>query len=156
MPPGVSRTSSFSFALWVPSQGLACDAGCYLMGNKISLIDNRAFMGFTKLEYITLAENNLAFIDQKTFSGLPNLRSLDVRLNPFHCDCLLEGFVQFIKEFQLNNSIDTPNCATPIKQKGMRLKDISPTDLSCEKSSMIDFIFYLLRLKSVFMKNDMM
>ncbi|XP_062566355.1 slit homolog 3 protein-like [Saccostrea cucullata] len=127
----ISRIEKESFSNLTKLQRLG------LTDNKISSIDNRAFIGLTKLEYISLADNDLAFIDQKTFYGLRNLRFLFVDLNPFHCDCLLEGFVQYIKEFQLNstNSIDTPKCATPIKQTGMGLKDISPTDLSCEKST---------------------
>ncbi|XP_062603268.1 leucine-rich repeat-containing protein 17-like [Saccostrea cucullata] len=116
-----------------------------LSGTGISRIEKESFSNLTYLQRLSLVNNDLAFIDQKTFSGLRNLRFLEVRQNPFHCDCLLEGFVQFIQKFQLNNSMDTPKCATPIKRKGMRLKDISPTVLSCEKSSMTGSIYYLLR-----------
>ncbi|XP_062613232.1 slit homolog 1 protein-like isoform X4 [Saccostrea cucullata] len=105
--------------------GLSNVQSLYLDSNRITAIDEESFTsnGMFYIQYLNLNNNDLTNIDNKTFVGLrSNLKSLSIEGNPFHCDCVLAGFVEFMSGF-VSQSI--AKCITPENLGGRYVKDLT-------------------------------
>ncbi|XP_048750847.2 slit homolog 2 protein-like isoform X2 [Ostrea edulis] len=101
--------------------------------NKITNIENGVFLALTSLQTIDLSSNKITNVENGAFLGLTSLQSLSIGDNPFHCDCSLEAFTQFLRgrPSYLNN----PQCSTPGDLAGTELMKVSFEDMDCTKQN---------------------
>ncbi|KAK7474933.1 hypothetical protein BaRGS_00033820 [Batillaria attramentaria] len=123
---------------------------CYfgLSHNRISRLTNErhwtfnisveAGPGWVDLRYNQFVEPPTAQLSQFRMSlselgGEVLLWGINVRRNPYHCDCKAYGFarlLRFIYSFTPHNNL-LGTCASPPKFKGMYVKDLPQDELTC-------------------------
>ncbi|XP_029474624.1 leucine-rich repeat-containing protein 52 [Rhinatrema bivittatum] len=88
-------------------------------------IKKDAFANNTGLRELYLSRTGLVFLDISTVSELPNLRTLDLSSNPWHCYCSMKDFFSWINESNLYFP-DAANisCSAPLQMRGTPLPDM--------------------------------
>nr|XP_033817869.1 leucine-rich repeat-containing protein 52 [Geotrypetes seraphini] len=97
-----------------------------LSGNpNLDQIEKDAFANNTGLRELYLSRTGLIFLDVSTISELPNLRTLDLSFNSWHCYCSMKDFFSWINESNLY-FLDAANtsCSAPNEVLGKPLSDI--------------------------------
>ncbi|XP_053315585.1 immunoglobulin superfamily member 10 [Spea bombifrons] len=101
----------------------------------------------SSIKHVYLSGNQLSSLPKDMLLYMTELEGLYLHDNPWSCDCnllwLIEGSQQFrelIKCKRDRGGQQCPICASPRKNKGKSLSDISPQDLVCAKPT-IDNIF---------------
>ncbi|XP_030062654.1 leucine-rich repeat-containing protein 52 [Microcaecilia unicolor] len=97
-----------------------------LSGNpNLAQIEKNAFTNNTGLRELYLSRTGLTFLDISTVSELPNLRTLDLSFNSWHCYCSMKDFFSWINESNLY-FLDAANttCSVPIEVHGKPLSDM--------------------------------
>lgn len=67
-----------------------------LSNNQIHVIEDSAFQNLTGLTTLTLDGNNLTTLKHSTFEHLPKLGMLELRRNPWICNCHLKRFRDWV------------------------------------------------------------
>ncbi|KAL3271724.1 hypothetical protein HHI36_022195 [Cryptolaemus montrouzieri] len=101
----------------------------FLSDNEIEWIGESAFKRFPALRIINLANNRLKRINTDAFKNL-RLRILDLRGNPWICECQSDEFRRKISGQGL--LLLSPTCAEPSILKG---KTWSEADIPCDRSA---------------------
>lgn len=95
----------------------------------LSEIEDNAFHNVSNLLDLKLDGNKLSRVKLKTFSELRRLRSFVFQNNPWHCDCRLRNFRNWVIE---RNLLSEPTlCVTPEVLVGRLWKDISGDEFAC-------------------------
>ncbi|ELK29264.1 Leucine-rich repeat LGI family member 4 [Myotis davidii] len=120
---GVTQLKAGSF-LRVPSLHLLL-----FTFNSFSVIEDDAFAGLSHLQYLSLANNHLEALPRFLFRGLETLTHVDLRGNPFQCDCRVLWLLQWIPS--VNASVGTGACAGPTALAHMQLRLLNPKTFKC-------------------------
>uniref|UniRef100_A0A2K6UPS7 Leucine rich repeat LGI family member 4 n=1 Tax=Saimiri boliviensis boliviensis TaxID=39432 RepID=A0A2K6UPS7_SAIBB len=134
---GVTQLKAGSF-LRIPSLHLL------LTSNSFSVIEDDAFAGLSHLQYlwawememgavvlkrISLANNHLEALPRFLFRGLETLTHVDLRGNPFQCDCRILWLLQWMPT--MNASVGTGACAGPAALSHMQIRHLDPKTFKC-------------------------
>ncbi|XP_046908534.1 uncharacterized protein LOC124490113 [Dermatophagoides farinae] len=101
----------------------------------LSTIDENAFMGMfdrqsISIKYVNLRRNQLNRLSEKTLPFC-NLTYLDLRQNPWNCDCNLRWMHYCHGSTEFENDII---CSTPEQYSGQELVAIKPDSMRCKIS----------------------
>ncbi|XP_074162906.1 leucine-rich repeat LGI family member 4 isoform X2 [Sminthopsis crassicaudata] len=119
----VTHLTSGSF-LEVPSLHLLL-----FTANTFSVIGDDAFAGLSYLQYLFIEDNNISSISKNALRGLRSLTHLDLRGNPFLCDCRLLWLVLWLP--QVNASVGAGACAGPPPLANKQLQHLDPDTFHC-------------------------
>lgn len=106
-----------------------------LTANGITQIGTKSFdVPFRTLKYLDLQSNNLKLLPRNLFNTIrTNLVSINLKSNPWHCDCELEYLRKIIKFSHYSRFYFDPiHCKTPRKLEGHALRSCPHL---CEKSA---------------------
>ncbi|XP_045702912.1 leucine-rich repeat LGI family member 4 isoform X2 [Phyllostomus hastatus] len=120
---GATQLKTGSF-LRVPSLHLLL-----LTFNSFSVIEDDAFAGLSHLQYLSLANNHLETLPRFLFRGLETLTHVDLRGNPFQCDCRVLWLLQWMPS--VNASVGTGACASPTALAHVQLRHLDPKTFKC-------------------------
>uniref|UniRef100_A0A8C6QLY2 Leucine-rich repeat LGI family, member 4 n=1 Tax=Nannospalax galili TaxID=1026970 RepID=A0A8C6QLY2_NANGA len=129
---GVPQLKAGSF-LKIPSLHLL-----FIEDNKIGSISKNALRGLRSLVHLSLhhrhcppslANNHLEALPRFLFRGLETLTHVDLRGNPFQCDCRVLWLLQWMPT--VNASVGTGDCAGPSALAHMQLGDLDPKKFKC-------------------------
>ncbi|XP_058531082.1 leucine-rich repeat LGI family member 4 isoform X2 [Ochotona princeps] len=120
---GLTQLKAGSF-LKVPSLHLLL-----FTSNSFSVIEDDAFAGLSHLQYLSLANNHLEALPRFLFRGLETLTHVDLRGNPFQCDCRVLWLLQWLPT--VNASVGTGACAGPTALTHMQLHHLDPKTFKC-------------------------
>ncbi|XP_067398994.1 leucine-rich glioma-inactivated protein 1-like isoform X2 [Emydura macquarii macquarii] len=95
----------------------------------VGLIRDDAFLGLLHLEYLSLAHNQLETLPRHLFRGLDALTHVDLRGNPFHCDCRIKWLVEWLGS--TNASAELGECWGPAELNGTQLSQLRLQDFDC-------------------------
>ncbi|KAK3107363.1 hypothetical protein FSP39_012865 [Pinctada imbricata] len=104
----------------------------YLQNNKISAIDNNAFVSVRKLKYLNLANNNLRELSPLSVPW--DTAQMSLRGNPWRCDCHMRWLKLPNKEIDMQAINVSMICVYPSRLRGMDIRQLSAPDLSCPTS----------------------
>jgi len=101
-----------------------------LSQGRLSRLGRQTFAKLEHLELLFLNNNRFRRLDKRTFVPMSDsLKSLTLEGNPWHCDCKLQDFWQWL---MLHNLFNSPTaCATPTKLKGSSWNKLSFAALAC-------------------------
>ncbi|KAG5200669.1 hypothetical protein MG293_015313 [Ovis ammon polii] len=97
--------------------------------NSFSVIEDDAFAGLSHLQYLFIEDNEIGSISKNALRGLRSLTHLDLRGNPFQCDCRALWLLQWIPT--VNASVGTGACAGPAALAHMQLRHVDPKTFKC-------------------------
>ncbi|XP_058135199.1 leucine-rich repeat LGI family member 4 isoform X2 [Dasypus novemcinctus] len=120
---GVTQLKAGSF-LRMPSLHLLL-----FTSNSFSMIEDDAFAGLSYLQYLFIEDNEIGSISKNALRGLRSLTHLDLRGNPFQCDCRLLWLLQWMPT--VNASVGTGACAGPTALAHMQLRQLDPKTFKC-------------------------
>uniref|UniRef100_A0A8C4YGT4 LRRCT domain-containing protein n=1 Tax=Gopherus evgoodei TaxID=1825980 RepID=A0A8C4YGT4_9SAUR len=93
----------------------------FIENNKVGSISKNALRGLRGLVRLSLAHNQLETLPRHLFRGLDALTHVDLRGNPFHCDCRIKWLVEWLSS--TNASAELGECqgpAAPLPQSNLR------------------------------------
>ncbi|XP_012977251.1 leucine-rich repeat LGI family member 4 isoform X2 [Mesocricetus auratus] len=125
---GVSQLKAGSFTK-MPSLRLLL-----FTSNTFSVIEDDAFSGLSYLQYLSLANNHLEALPRFLFRGLETLTHVDLRGNPFQCDCRVLWLLQWMPT--VNASVGLGACAGPSALARMQLDHLDPTKFKCRTTEL--------------------
>ena len=103
---------------------------------KLTSIGEKAFLGLPMLVHVDLHANNLRALNPNTFDWL-NLNSLDLRYNPWNCDCELKWLHNVLLDKEINASsfhVRELYCSSPEELASLRIRDVMDSMFKCRKS----------------------
>ena len=92
-------------------------------------LGRETFLKLANLEVLSMKDNRFHRIDHNVFRHLDNLKSLKLENNPWHCDCRLENFWQWVMKKNLFNQ--PTSCAAPRKLFQVSWDKLELKDLAC-------------------------
>ncbi|XP_050786543.1 leucine-rich glioma-inactivated protein 1-like isoform X2 [Gopherus flavomarginatus] len=95
----------------------------------LGLIRDDAFVGLLYLEYLFIENNKVGSISKNALRGLKGLVHLDLRGNPFHCDCRIKWLVEWLSS--TNASAELGECQGPGELNGTQLSQLHLQDFDC-------------------------
>lgn len=102
-----------------------------LSNNRILQISVSCFGSLSRLNYINLDNNRLVALELDTFKNLNSLSSLELKYNPWRCDCKLWP----LRDWMLRKMVatnDNVTCSEPANLGGKSWKDLIATDFICQ------------------------
>ena len=100
-----------------------------LSHGRLVKMNKQTFANLEHLEILHLNHNRFRRLDKRVFVPASSLKSLTLDGNPWHCDCRLQDFWQWL---MFNNLFNSPTeCATPPKLKGYGWDKLSSAALAC-------------------------
>ncbi|CAG9859819.1 unnamed protein product [Phyllotreta striolata] len=95
----------------------------------ISTVHREAFFGLYSLEWLHLESNKMKSFPAS--SHVPEtLKGIQLQGNPWHCDCHLLDFQEFLFKYTYPLS-NEPLCKTPSTLSGRKIKSIPKVELAC-------------------------
>ncbi|KAI8515336.1 Calcium-independent phospholipase A2-gamma [Branchiostoma belcheri] len=112
---------------------------------RLSLSDNRvrnfpleALSKISSISALYLWNNQLQFLLLSAHAMLSSITTVNIAHNPWHCDCRMVPFRQAMTG---SHSFDDQIiCEEPSGFLGQKLKDVNPTDLTCEGPNIVRFV----------------
>ncbi|XP_032820004.2 leucine-rich repeat transmembrane protein FLRT2 [Petromyzon marinus] len=100
-----------------------------LHDNQIERVPVTAFARLGKLAHLDLSHNQLSRLAPGTFDGLEAVRHLNLRNNPWRCDCGLA----WLRAWLVRNNVAARGtvCGGPGGVRGKAIKDLEPGDFAC-------------------------
>lgn len=100
--------------------------------NRITYLDASCLHNLKKLDTLDLSHNDIMEPVQNSFDGLQRLRTLDLAGNPFLCTCDLKGFVDWLREAELQLTSKSKHmCLGPSEMRGTLLTEFRPSSWEC-------------------------
>ncbi|XP_036035537.1 leucine-rich repeat LGI family member 4 isoform X2 [Onychomys torridus] len=125
---GVSQLKAGSF-MKMPSLHLLL-----FTSSTFSVIEDDAFIGLSYLRYLFIEDNKIGSISKNALRGLRSLTHLDLRGNPFQCDCRVLWLLQWIPT--VNASVGLGACAGPSALARMQLNHLDPKRFKCRATEL--------------------
>uniref|UniRef100_A0A8C4YHB9 LRRCT domain-containing protein n=1 Tax=Gopherus evgoodei TaxID=1825980 RepID=A0A8C4YHB9_9SAUR len=88
-----------------------------------------SFLQTPSLQLLSLAHNQLETLPRHLFRGLDALTHVDLRGNPFHCDCRIKWLVEWLSS--TNASAELGECQGPGEVNGTQLSQLHLQDFDC-------------------------
>lgn len=102
-----------------------------LAENQISSINYLAFNGVNNLKVLNLANNSLLSIQENPWIHMPNLVHLSLNVSSLMCDCSLKWLPVWLKQQPFAKETH-PTCNYPFPLHGISIMHIAPENFSCE------------------------
>ncbi|XP_039676811.1 LOW QUALITY PROTEIN: toll-like receptor 13 [Perca fluviatilis] len=98
---------------------------------KIKSLDFLFQANLSAVRCLKLSDNEINVINETVFQFLPALTYLDLKNNPFTCDCSNAGFIQWVKNSNQTQVVNAYQytCSFPVAEQGNKLLDFNI--LSC-------------------------
>jgi len=100
-----------------------------LSNTLLKRLGRETFLKIVNLEVLSLKDNHFHRIDHNVFHHLEHLKSLKLENNPWHCDCRLENFWQWVMKKNLFNQ--PTSCVAPRKLFQVSWDKLELKDLAC-------------------------
>ena len=98
----------------------------------IESLEPKHFENLTELYTLRLQNNKLRTLPEGIFDSLPNLYRVYLNDNPWHCDCNLISFSNWMKaDIKKIRSLSPETCESPDSLKGQHLKSLTEDQLIC-------------------------
>uniref|UniRef100_A0A3B3VUH3 Toll-like receptor 13 n=1 Tax=Poecilia latipinna TaxID=48699 RepID=A0A3B3VUH3_9TELE len=96
-----------------------------LSESEIKSLDFLMLANLSALRYLKLTDSDLSVVNETVFQYLPSLTYLDLSNNPFTCECLNAGFIQWVKSNKQTQVFNGHQyeCSFPVPKRGTLLLD---------------------------------
>lgn len=108
-----------------------------LQQNHISMVEDGAFTGLSKLRTLLLQHNRLKTATEEVLLPLIRLTYLRLYDNPWSCHCSLDSLVRTLQVPSNRNFGNYGKCAEPQSLSGQKLRKLN-VDLLCADDSQVD------------------
>ncbi|XP_055019787.1 toll-like receptor 13 [Boleophthalmus pectinirostris] len=99
----------------------------HLTYTNIKSVDFLSNANLTRLEVLSLTNNEIKLVNETIFKALPSLKHVDLSGNPFACNCSNDGFIDWVirnKQVQVVNAFQY-RCSSPPSEEGNFLLDFN-------------------------------
>ncbi|KAL3878965.1 hypothetical protein ACJMK2_031287 [Sinanodonta woodiana] len=101
--------------------------------SKLEFIRIDTFIPLKSVERLDISHNNFTKLLSTTFRANTRLTLVDLRGNPFVCDCDIDWLLQNIKtNFSIIEAPELVECILPFNNSSVSLKDLDHKDLHCD------------------------
>ncbi|XP_048684443.1 leucine-rich glioma-inactivated protein 1 isoform X5 [Caretta caretta] len=119
-------------------QGLPPDiTSLSLVRSGFTELQEGSFLQTPSLQLLLFTSSTLGLIRDDAFVGLLHLEYLDLRGNPFHCDCRIKWLVEWLSS--TNASAELGECQGPAELNGTRLSQLHLQDFDCITTALVLF-----------------
>ncbi|XP_016160855.1 PREDICTED: leucine-rich repeat LGI family member 4, partial [Ficedula albicollis] len=120
--------------------GLGALEYLFIEDSQLGSIAPTALRGLRGLLFLSLANNRLEWLPRGLFQDLGTLTQLDLRGNPWRCDCRLRWLLVWLG----SRPSPTPHefgghCRAPLPHQGTPLALLSPRQLQCQRHELRPF-----------------
>jgi len=117
--------------------------------NVITVVPDVIDYGYTtiyspfKFGIIDLRYNNISCLSKHMVNSFSNHKfvKVDIRDNPYHCDCDTIGTVKYLKSKTIPeqyNYLKSLQCKSPVNMKGRLILSLSLDELQCRKDNILN------------------
>jgi len=110
-----------------------------LSNSELKTINVKSFLNLgDSLETVNLHGNNLQTVKERTFTHLIGLKYLSLDNNPWHCDCRLKNFRDFVVQKNMLMNPSSTRCSDPDRLADKLWTDVNSMDFACKPSVEVD------------------